>query len=207
MKTTLHIILHGALLTLASGALALLASTAQAIPVLSFENANTNIQQTYFQGDTINIGLWISGLEGTDTSGGFDLGGFDLNLSYNGAVTDYQNTTFNSALDDSAFLFLSADQLSLHLTNLAGISVEEDLSGQADQFQLFTLAFTANQLGTSLLQLDSSLLSNSQASELLSSNFLAEITVVEKPVSVTEPGSLVLMGIGLFGIIHLRRRS
>ena len=185
---------------------ALLASSAYATPVLSFGNTGGDVAQTYYQGDTVALDLWISGLDSSDDQGGADLAGFDMNLSFNGAVTGYQNTLFSSDLDDSLFYGLAAVPGSSDSLNLSGLSLLFDLSGQASQLKLFTLVFTADQLGTSLLKIDDLLLVNSGFMELGAESFLAQIDVIQKPTSVPEPSSLGLL-MGALALVYASRRK
>ncbi len=189
---------------MAVSALCLLANASYAAPVLSFGNAGANVAHDYTVGDTIALDFWISGLNGSDDLGGVDLGGFDLNLSFNGAVTGYQGTTFSSDLDNSLFYGLDASSSSTNSVNLSGVSLLADLSAQASEFKLFSLLFTADQVGTSTIKLEDFILSNSWFTELASDNYLAEINV--RPVTVPEPSSLGLLLLAL-GAIVIRRRN
>ena len=191
---------------LVAGAFNLVAASAYATPVLSFGNTGANSSHTYNVGDTVSLDLWISGLEGSDDLGGLDLAGFDMNLSFNGGVTTYQNTLFSTDLDDSFFYGLSANPTSGNSLNVSGLSLLWDLSSQANQFKLFTLNFTADHAGVSSLGLDDFVLSNSWGVEFASDKYLAEITVNDKAVSVSEPGSLGLL-MGALALVVMRRRK
>ncbi len=198
-------ILAVGVVSVVAGAFNLLAASAYAAPVLSFGNSGGDTAHTYQVGDTVSLDLWVSGLDGTDDLGGLDLGGFDMNLSFNGGVTGYQNTLFSTDLDDSLFYGLSAVPSSNGL-NLSGLSLLWDFSSQLSAFKLFTLSFSADNAGVSTLKLDDFILSNSWGEEFASANYLAEITVTDKPVSVPEPGTLGLLFSAL-ALVFLRRRS
>lgn len=189
-----------------ASAMCLLASASYAVPVLSFGNAGTNVAHDYTVGDTIALDFWVSGLTGSDDLGGLDLGGFDLNLSFNGAVTGYQGTTFSSDLDDSLFYGLDASSSSSNSVNISGVSLLADLSAQASEFKLFTLLFSADHAGTSSVKIDDFILANSWLGGFTSDNFLADITVNETAVTVPEPSSLGLLLLAL-GAIVIRRRN
>lgn len=189
---------------MAASALCLLASASYAVPVLSFGNAGANVAHDYTVGDTIALDFWISGLDSSDDLGGADLGGFDFNFSFNGAATGYQGATFSSDLDDSFFYGLDASSSSSNSVNLSGFSLLADLSAQASEFKLFTLLFSADQVGTSTIKLEDFILSNSWATELTGDNYLAEINV--KSVDVPEPSSLGLLLLAL-GAVFIRRRT
>lgn len=191
---------------LVAGAFNLVAASAYATPVLSFGNTGANSSHTYNVGDTVSLDLWIAGLDGSDDLGGLDLAGFDMNLSFNGGVTGYQNTLFSTDLDDSFFYGLSANPTSSNSLNVSGLSLLWDLSAQANQFKLFTLNFTADHAGVSSLGLDDFILSNSWGVEFASDKYLAEITVNDKSVSVSEPGGLGLL-MGALALVVMRRRK
>ncbi|HOY23428.1 MAG TPA: PEP-CTERM sorting domain-containing protein [Cellvibrio sp.] len=191
---------------LVAGVFNSLAASAYAAPVMSFGNSGSDTAHAYQVGDTVSLDLWISGLDGTDDLGGLDIAGFDMNLSFNGGVTGYQNTLFSTDLDDSLFFGLTAMPTSGNSLNLSGLSLLWDLSSQASAFKLFTLSFSADQAGVSTLQLDDFILSNSWGEAFVSANYLAEITVTDKPVSVPEPGTLGLLFSAL-ALVFLRRRS
>jgi len=190
---------------LTASAFAMLATSAYATPVLSFGNMGSDVTQSYYQGDTVSLDLWISGLDSSDDLGGADLAAFDMNLSFNGAVTGYQNTLFSSDLDDSVFYGLAAVPTSGNGLNVSGLSLLADLSAQASQLKLFTLVFTADQLGTSLVKVDDFLLANSVFLELGADSFLAQINVIQKPTSVPEPSSLGLL-MGALALVYASRR-
>lgn len=191
---------------LVAGVFNLLAASAYAAPVLSFGNSGGDSAHTYQVGDTVSLDLWISGLDSTDDLGGLDLAGFDMNLSFNGGVTGYQNTLFSTDLDDSLFFGLTAMPTSGNGLNLSGLSLLWDLSPQASAFKLFTLNFSADNAGVSTLKLDDFILSNSWGEAFASANYLAEITVTDKSVSVPEPGTLGLLFSAL-ALVFLRRRN
>ena len=191
---------------LVAGAFNLLAASAYAAPVLSFGNSGSDTAHAYQVGDTVALDLWISGLDGTDDLGGMDLAGFDMNLSFNSGVTGYQNTLFSTDLDDSLFFGLTAMPTSVSGLNLSGLSLLWDLSSQASAFKLFTLSFSADQAGVSTLKLDDFILSNSWGEAFASANYLAEITVTDKPVSVPEPSTLGLL-LSALALVFVRRRS
>lgn len=184
-------------ITLSPGALA--------APILSFDNAEADIQKTYQLGDTVSVDLWISGLA---PSAGAALGGFDLETGYNGSITNYQNTAFGTSLNDYDFDFLSADELSPNAVRHAGVSLSFDLSDQLSAFKLFTMEFTATQAGESLLALSSVLLADEFGLELLDAQtYTANITVEGGFVSVPEPGTLALLVAGLAALGWRRSRA
>lgn len=188
-----------------AGALSLSALSSVAAPVLSFNNSNGNVAQNYHVGDTVSLDFWVSGLTGTNGAGGLDLGAFDMDFSFNGNVTGFQNATFSSDLSDSLFDILDANSTSSNALNLFGLSFSLDLSNQADSFKLFTLKFTANQAGISSIKLDKFLLGDFDGAPINAESFLADITVSDS-VSVPEPSSIALF-LSALGLMALRRRT
>lgn len=176
------------------------ASNLSAAPILSFDASNADINKNYFVGDEVQLELWISGLASSD------LGGFDLTLSFDPAITSYQSASFAPELDDQDFIVLEdwlADPSTLILT---GVSLASDLSAQADAFRIATLAFTALGAGTGWVSFDSSLLSNELAEPFAATSFGAAINVSERQVAVSEPSPLLLL-LGAVLALQLRRFS
>lgn len=170
-------------------------SSANAIPVLSFDASNADITKNYQVGDTIVMELWISGL--TD----IDLAGFDLGLSFTPAVSSYQSTDFAPELSDQDFILLDDWLVNPGELNLSGVSLAPDLSAQADVLRIATLSFTALSAGSSWLSFDYSLLSDEFAEAFASTNFGATINVSNRPVTVPEPSALLLLILGISGLL------
>ena len=190
-----------------SGSMMLSMST-EATPILSFNNAGANIEQTYNVGDTISLDLWISGLAGNDAGGGADLGGFDFDLNFNGGITEYKNATASTSLDDNFFDLWAATPNGSNKVDFFGVSLSFDLTGQTDAFKLFTLEFTANQAGTSVLDFGSILLSDSFAFALDTNSFNTSLIVQDVPsVTVSEPNTLGLFMLGLIGSTLISRKT
>jgi hypothetical protein len=175
-------------------------SNALAIPTLSFNNSNADIAQTYNTGDIFSLDLWLSGLESED------LGGFDLNIEFDGGVTDYLSGSFISNLTDLLALPITDNANSIEM---AGVFLSFDLSGQADAFQLATLNFSAISAGTSLVEMTNILLSDAFAGELFNESYTATITVEsdDPPASVSEPTSIAMLLTGLLVLTRVRKRS
>lgn len=182
-------------ITLSRGALA--------APILSFNNAEADIQETYQVGETILMDLWISDLA---PSAGEALGGFDLAMSYDGAVTDYQTSVFGEELNNYDFFALEADELGSNAVRHAGVSLSFDLSNQMSSFKLFTLEFMAAQVGESVLALDQVLLSDAFGFEIVEPQTFSATITVEGPITVPEPGTLALMVTGLMALTWRRSR-
>ncbi len=180
-----------------------IASSALAMPTLSFNNSDANISQTYNVGDPFSLDLWISGLE-TD-----DLGAFNLNLGFNGGVTGLLNADYASGLLLSDF-FTHAPVIGANSAELVGASLSFDLSNQADAFQIATLRFDASSIGGSIIDFSSVLLSDAFGYELIADSFNADITVIghNRPTPVPEPPIffLLLSGLGLGFLVSKRRK-
>lgn len=186
----------------------LLPTTTNAMPILSFSSGGGGLTQMHNVGDLITLDVWISGLDGSDTTGGADLGGFDFDVNFDGSVAGYLNSTFNSALS-ADFFGLAATPGGLNSVNFSGVSLSFDLSGQADAFPLFSLDFSADQVGTSFLNFSNILLSDSFAAPLLVDDFTATLIIEADPITanVSEPGMLGLLMLGLMGPVLTRRRT
>lgn len=187
-----------------TAALVMLTQAGLAAPMLSFTSEQNDIERTYQLGDTVNLGVWISGL---DPASGDALGGFDLSVGYDGSVTDYQATRFGDTLADYSFIPPSAVETSSNGVDLDGVALTFDLSGQPPAFELFTLQFLAADVGTSSLTFGSVLLSDALGDELVSGTYSATLNVVAPPSNVPEPGSLGLLLMGLAGCVIGTYRS
>ncbi|GGC77197.1 hypothetical protein [Marinobacter halophilus] len=188
---------------LAAGLL-MAAQVGWALPMLSFTSAQSDIEQTYQLGDTVSMDVWISGL---DPASGGGLGGFNLSVGYDGAVTDYKSTVFGDTLAEYSFFPPSASETGSNGVDLDGVALAGDLSDQPEAFELFTLEFLAASVGTSSLTFGSVLLSDASGDPLVSGTNSATLNVVAPPVKVSEPGSLALLMIGLAAGVIGRYRS
>jgi len=181
-----------------------IASSALAIPMLSFNNSGADISQTYNVGDSFNLDIWISGLE-TD-----DLGAFDLEIGFNGSVTNLLIADFDLGLLSDFDFFPDPIVTGTNGAELVAAFLTIDLSSQADAFQIATLNFSASSIGSSIIDFSNVLLSDAFGLELSAISHNAEITVIgNNPLtSVPEPSTLFLLfsGLGLRVLVSKRRR-
>jgi opacity protein-like surface antigen len=189
------------LITLAM--LACLSSQAQAIDI-SFEPTN----QAVGIGETVSVDLRISGL-GDDI-----LTGFDLDLLFDDSILGFDSFDFGTDLDIFGFgtnLQFVTD-LGFGTVNVFELSFDLDADLQAFQpndFVLGTFNFTALSLGVSSLDVNILGLAGEfvfdpdlgyDVAKSLSAN------VLPGSVTVPEPGTLMLLLSGLFGL-YLSRRA
>ena len=172
-------------------------ATAYAVPILSFDNAMSDVSRILKLGDTLSVDLWISGLDLDD------LGGFDFDVNFNAAVTNLANASKNTALTEFDIFEVTpaANQVLFE-----GVSLFADLTLQADAFRLATFSFVASSIGTSILMLDPELLSDALGIRLDVQTFVANVTVtapVSNPIPAPQPWLLLMAGGGL---LYLRRR-
>ena len=174
-------------------------------------------------GDEFNVDIVISDLFASDGSREI-VSAFDLDVLYDSSLLNATTVTFGSSLGDpDPFLFeaLFDSVLSLGRVDLAELSslcAEEDLTDPFcsfgpflvdlqpnASFTLATLSFEAISEGTSLLRFDALTIPGVDVKgldpftpfDLSSTTGQAEVTIV---ASVPEPGILLLMLTGIFGL-------
>lgn len=171
--------------------------------VISFEKASMDVQRNYFLGEMINIEVWLYGLGDPGTTDHLALGAFDLDLSFNNSVTAYKSITFGNVLDDSGYILLTADRPSENSINFSGVSILDDLSTQPNEFQLFSLSFSADRVGTSTLKFDRMLLADALANPLDVKAYSAEINVSTVPAPASLP--MICIGLVIISLVRLNR--
>jgi len=160
-------------------------------------------------GDSIRLDLVISGLG--DHSGD-SLGDFDLDLAYDSVALSFTGYRLADYLGDVG-LFEAIDSSfgeyvtgSIGLTEVSLLLADELDALQAGSFTLATLDFAVDMLArgeTTFISIDTVWALGDAYGDWLALDGTsgAEIT------GVAEPASLVLMGMGLFGLGSCRRRS
>ncbi|NBC49230.1 MAG: PEP-CTERM sorting domain-containing protein [Gammaproteobacteria bacterium] len=185
------------LCVVAAAALTSGAQKAQAGPIeLSIEPTLTSLTS----GKSLDVEIQIAGLD-TD-----DLGAFELDLSFDPSVLQYQSYDLGQGLADPDPLFSgfgdSSDDSSAAsgVLTLAEFSTLIDLTGQPDAFTLASVSFLAQQPGTSSLTLSNiALYDGSSLVEPLEVSGIANGSV-----TVPVPSTLLLMPLGL-GLLAVRR--
>jgi hypothetical protein len=152
-------------------------------------------------GESIDIGIVISGLENAD------LGAFDFSINYDSTILGFNSYTLGDGLGDIAAG--DADDWSLGddgagAINLAEISWLWDLSSQSDAFTLATISFTGIGAGTSPLLFSNVTLGDYWGDPLTatSENGSARVTA---PVPV--PATIFLMVTGLAWVFGFSRKK
>ena len=191
--------MHNVSKLLLAGLLSLISYSTMAAPVLSFNNSGSNISQSYTLGDSIDLELWISGLQNAD------LGGFDIDLTFDGSITQFDLFTWSPAITNSALFNATPGS---HSLGLDWVTFEFDLSAQTDAFKLGNLSFTAAALGSSHVEIDQFLLSDAWGQALSADSYRADITVQSNPspAPVPEPGTFSLFSLGVIGLLYGRRK-
>jgi len=148
-------------------------------------------------GEIFDVELNISGLEPED------LGGFDLDLTFDPAVVQYQSYSLGTELADAFFggpIDLSDDsRTDTGVLQLAEVSGLFDFSAQPSAFLLATVTFLAQQRGLSPLTISKAELSDSTG---LMSLAIDEINGAS--VAVPTPSTLLLLPFGI-ALLFARR--
>jgi hypothetical protein len=168
-----------------------------------------------FVGDLFNVDVIVSGLSAGET--GEIVAAFDLDVLYDPAVLDATSIAFGSALgltDLDTFASSIFAPGRLDFANISLLFNDELAALQADSVLLASLTFSAIGIGSSTLTFDTLMppgitLVGSDPFSTLPIDLAggALLTVRERPISVPEPGTLALLGLGLLGIAAARKRS
>ena len=152
------------------------------------------------QGDTFVVDLIVSGLASED------LGGFDLDISFDESLFTFNAYTLGTELEDAYYGSgdYSSGVTSSGIVNIAEVATLLDLSFQPDSFVIASLEFVADNVG--LGEFTYAYIDTTDEAGLYSLPVNAsDLSVDVKPVPV--PGALILLVSGLLGIAGLRRNG
>ena len=193
------------LLTVFLGGLALPHGIAHAIS-LSFVPA----VQEVGVGTPLAVALVVSGLgDGTAPS----LSAFDLDVLFDPLLLSVNSVAFGDpVLGDQLDLFglgsLTGVTPGVGSVNLFALSFDDPLdldSLQAESFTLATVTFDTLATGTSALELSINALGDAVGNALTAEVLSGSVTATSTPVP--EPGSLLLLGSGLVGLVGWRKKG
>ena len=171
--------------------------------------------QSVTLGTSAQVDVW---LRSPDTNW---LSTYDISLTFDQTILAYSSTIFSSALGDpsdldSTFITLS-DTGSLEIIAFPFFFDQTLQNGKADLL-LFSLNFSTKSVGTSSLvfspiydptitQPPYTILGDASANNLMASLVSGSIEVTQPTTPVPEPGTVVLLGIGLLcGVIFMKRK-
>lgn len=136
--------------------------------------------------------------------GGSLLGGFDITIGWDDSILALLNWVVDptGALGPAPVEFVSPGP---DMINVFAVSIFSDLTPFQDQdspFSLFTLTFDAVGLGDGSIDFLSLLLSDETGFFPIFPEIIPGPGVtVQEPISIPEPSTLALFGIGLFGVL------
>ncbi len=178
-----------------------------ALPAAAITISFNPVGQSVTAGSTTTVDLVISGLvENAAPS----LGTFDLNVDFNPSILNFTGATFGNQLDLFSLGDINAITLGAGTVNLFELSLElpDDLDNlQLDTFVLATLSFDTVGSGTSALDISLNALGDSLGNPLDSLVSRGSIAAVGAAQTVSEPSSLALLALALFGLLPGIRAS
>jgi len=152
-------------------------------------------------GTPFDVDLVVSGLgDGPDF---LALGGFDIDVDFDSTILGFNSATFGDQLDIFGFGSIQLVTPGSGSVNLYEVSLDfpwdlEDY--QSGDFTLATLTFDPVVAGTSPLVISSYTLSDAWGDPLVADLEAASVS------PVPEPGTLLLLGSGLFIVLGWRRK-
>lgn len=162
--------------------------------------------QTVGIGDPVQVDLNVSGLGDLSAP---SLGAWDVDVGFDPTILGFTGATFSTELDLFGFGSLNGAFDLGGVVDIFEVSLDlpSDLDSlQTGAFTLATLSFDALAAGVSALSLSVDDLGDSLGDRLVADQVSGASVTVTAPVTVPEPGTLALFGLGLVGLAALRRR-
>lgn len=160
-------------------------------------------------GDTIEMQVLISGLDGEKT-----LGVYDLDLHYDASLFSLINLFWGDAVKGNQLDLAGAGNLQDSLSgsgwlNLLEVSFDDAqdlIANQADEFTLFRIVFTSIAIGSGNFFVTNNVTGDAYGNNLIIDTISDSQVTVNNPVSVPEPSSLLMLLLGLLAVAALRAK-
>lgn len=154
--------------------------------------------QSVSRGTNAQVDVWFK------NPGGAQLGAYQVILNYDPTILAYQNMSFSAAIGDPGWSVVAPDTGSVFFAYLPDPPA---LQTGTDDLLLFSVIFATHAAGTSALTLTDPVLGDLNYDSLSVELASGTIEVTQSSNPVPEPGTLLLFGVGLLGLLYRRRKS
>ena len=154
--------------------------------------------QSVSLGTNAQVDVWFK------NPGGAQLSTYQLFLNYDPTILAYQSMTFSAAIGDPGWSVVIPDTGSVFVAYLPDPPA---LQTGTDDLLLFSLLFSTKGVGTSNLTITDPYLGDPNYDPLSADLVSGIIEVTPSSNPIPEPGTVLLLGAGLLGLLYRRRKN